>query len=168
MVTSIPWTTRYKGIFSHSIISSSFDYPPVLINWAVPGCPNNLILGLCNMWRYRCHTSIMSARRWRRWSVPVSRNLPGCPGDQFARDNLSIVTIITDPNVLCHLIRLKSIQSPPSGIRRMLCFISFYELSFRACEFINLTMLCAYLHSSPSECVLRVTDVPERRKISLS
>lgn len=76
---------------------------------------SNLNLGLCNMWRYWCHTLRMSGRRWGRWSVPVSRHLLGCPSQPFGRGNLSNFTRITDPNVLCHLLRLKSIQSPPSG-----------------------------------------------------
>lgn len=69
--------------------------------------------------------------------------------------------MITDLNVFCHLFRLNSIQSTPSSTRRVLCLTSF-----RACELMNLAMSCAYVHSSPSGCVLRVTDIPKRRKIS--
>lgn len=82
------------------------------------------------------------------------------------RDNLSFVNMVTDLNVLCHLFGLNNIQSPPSGIRRVLCFISFGEFSFRACELMNLAISRAYVHSPPSVCVLCVTDIPRRRKIS--
>lgn len=87
-------------------------------------------------------------RRGGRWSLSVSRHLSGCLNKLFERDNWSTALIITDLNVLCHLNHLKNIQSPPSGIRRVLCLISFYEISFRACEFMNFEDVARILRTS--------------------